>query len=59
MFDFKELKGEFKRISWPTGKEVLKKTAITLFVCALMSAIISVYDLFFNWIMRGLESIFL
>lgn len=59
MQKFKELRGEFKKIKWPGAKEVAKKTAITIFVCAIMSAIISVYDLFFNWIMRGLEDIFL
>ena len=59
MISFKGLKSEFKKITWPTKKEVAKKTAITLFVCALMSAVIAVYDLFFNWIMRGLEDIFL
>lgn len=56
---FKELKAEFKKIKWPGAKEVAKKTAITLVVCAIMSVIISIYDLFFNWIMRGLEDIFL
>ncbi len=59
MQKFKELRGEFKRITWPGAKEVAKKTGITLLVCAIMSVIISVYDLFFNWIMRGLEELFL
>lgn len=59
MLSFKELRAEFKKIKWPGAKEVAKKTAITLFVCAIMSVIISIYDLFFNWIMRGLEDIFL
>ena len=54
-----EIKAELKRITWPGPKEVLKKTGVTLVVCAIMTAIISVYDLFFNWIMRGLEDIFL
>ena len=59
MISFKGLKGEFKKITWPGRKEVAKKTAITLLVCAIMSAVIAVYDLFFIWIMRGLEDIFL
>ncbi|MBO4888374.1 MAG: preprotein translocase subunit SecE [Firmicutes bacterium] len=59
MISFKGLKGEFKKITWPGRKEVVKKTGITLLVCAIMTAIIAVYDLFFNWIMRGLEDIFL
>jgi len=57
--NLKELKAEFKRITWPGPKEVIKKTGITLIVCAIMTAIISLYDLFFNLIMRGLENIFL
>jgi len=59
MISFKELRGEFRKITWPGRKEVVKKTAITLVVCAFMSAVIALYDLFFNLIMRGLESIFL
>lgn len=59
MFSFKELKSEFKRITWPGKKEVAKKTGISLLVCAFISAIIALYGLFFNWIMRGLEDIFL
>lgn len=59
MFSFKELKSEFKRITWPGKKEIAQKTGVTLLVCAIMSIIIGIYDLFFNWIMRKLESIFL
>ena len=42
-----------------TKKEVLKKTGITLLVCAIMSVIIGIYDLVFSWIIRRLEDIFL
>ena len=59
MLSFKELKSEIKRITWPGKKEVAQKTGITLLVCAIMSIIIGIYDLFFNWIMRKLEDIFL
>lgn len=59
MISFKELKSEVKRITWPNKKEVLKKTGITLLVCAIMSVIIGIYDLVFSWIIRRLEDIFL
>jgi len=59
MLKLSELRSEFKKITWPSSKEVAKKTGITLLVCAILSVIIGVYDLFFNWIMRGLEKIFL
>ena len=59
MISFKELKSEIKRITWPNKKEILKKTGITLLVCAIMSVIIGIYDLVFSWIIRRLEDIFL
>ena len=59
MFSVKELKSEFKRITWPGKKEIAQKTGITLLVCAILSVIIGIYDLFFNWIMRKLEDLFL
>ena len=59
MISFKELKSEIKKITWPNKKEVLKKTGITLLVCAIMSVIIGIYDLVFSWIIRRLEDIFL
>ena len=59
MISLKEIKSEIKRITWPNKKEVLKKTGITLLVCAIMSVIIGIYDLVFSWIIRRLEDIFL
>ena len=59
MISFKELKSEIKRLTWPNKKEILKKTGITLLVCAIMSVIIGIYDLVFSWIIRRLEDIFL
>lgn len=59
MISFKELKSELKKITWPNKKEILQKTGITLLVCAIMSVIIGIYDLVFNWIIRRLENIFL
>ncbi len=59
MISFKELKSEIKKITWPNKKDILQKTGITLLVCAIMSVIIGIYDLVFNWIIRRLEDIFL
>ncbi len=59
MISFKELKSELKKITWPNKKDILQKTGITLLVCAIMSVIIGIYDLVFNWIIRRLEDIFL
>ncbi len=59
MFSFKELKSEWNKITWPTAGEVAKKTGIVLVVCAILSVIIGIYDVVFNWIMRKLEELFL
>ncbi len=59
MFSFKELKSEFKKITWPTWKETLQKTGIVIVVCAILSAVIAVYDLVINWVLRKLEELFL
>ena len=56
---FSELKSEWKKITWPTGKEVAKKAGIVVIVCAILSAVIAVFDLVINWAIRGLEGIFL
>ena len=59
MFSFKELKSEWRKITWPSAKETAQKTGIVILVCAIFSVIIGIYDLFLNWIMRKLEDIFL
>ena len=59
MFSFKELKSEWKKITWPGAKEVAKKTGIVIVVCAIFSVVIGIYDVCFNWIMRKLDNIFL
>ena len=41
---FRDLKGEFKKITWPTFKTVLRNTGITLAMCALLGAIICAID---------------
>ena len=47
MFSLKELKSEWKKIVWPGKKELAQKTGIVIIVCAIFTAIISVYDLVF------------
>lgn len=56
---FRELKNEFRKITWPGPREVAKKTGVSLVLCVIMALILSLFDLFFNWIIRGLEDMFL
>ncbi len=42
---FRDLKGEFRKITWPTKKATARNTAVTLAVCVLMGAVICLIDL--------------
>lgn len=42
---FKDLKGEVKKITWPTGKEVLKGTLVTLACIAVIGVAVFLIDL--------------
>ena len=42
---WRDLKGEYKKITWPTFKTVVKNTGITLIVCALVAVFIILVDL--------------
>lgn len=42
---FRDTKGEFKKIVWPTFPSVVKNTGVTLAMCALTAVIIIVVDL--------------
>ncbi len=41
---FRDLKGEFKKIIWPTFPTVVRNTGVTLAMCAIMGLIICVID---------------
>lgn len=42
---WRDLKGEYKKITWPAFKAVAKNTGITLFVCALAAIFICAVDI--------------
>ena len=41
---FKELKGEFKKITWPTWAALCKNTWVTLAMCAIVAVIVIAVD---------------
>ncbi len=41
---FRDLKGEFRKITWPTKKATARNTAVTLAMCAIMGIIICLID---------------
>ena len=42
---FRDLKGEFSKITWPTLSNVTRNTGVTLALCVLLGAFICVIDL--------------
>lgn len=48
---FRELKSEFKRISWPTFKQVKNNTGIVIAFIIILGAFIALVDFIFNWLL--------
>ncbi len=49
---FKGIKNEFRKITWPTKKEVVKSTAVVLVSLITVSALIKLIDLGLNALLR-------
>lgn len=47
---FRELKAEFKRISWPSFKQVRNNTGVVIAFIVLLGAFIALVDFIFNWV---------
>lgn len=41
---FRDTKGEFKKITWPTFKTVVRNTGVTLAVCIVLGVVICLFD---------------
>lgn len=47
---FRELKSEFKRISWPSFKQVRNNTGIVIAFIIILGVFIAIVDFIFNWL---------
>ena len=54
---FRDLKGEFKKITWPAMPNVIRNTGVTLALCAIMGIIICVIDLVLGELIKLLISL--
>ncbi len=54
---FRDLKGEFKKITWPTFSTVVRNTGVTLALCAIFGAIIVVIDAVCSGLIALLQSL--
>ena len=50
-FSFKELKSEFKKIVWPTWKQVRKNTLVTIVMVIAVGIFIWLLDFAFGWLL--------
>lgn len=55
---FKDIKAEFKKITWPTLNDVKEATIKTLVVMLFFTVVIAVYDSVFSNILKGVLNYF-
>jgi preprotein translocase subunit SecE len=46
------VEAEMAKVSWPTGSEVVRSSAVVIFVIFALAAILAVYDLFWWFVLR-------
>ncbi len=54
-----EVRGEYKKIIWPSRKEQIKQTKIVVVVSMLLGAVIISYDFIFGLLMDTLTKMFM
>ena len=54
---FKDLKGECKKITWPTFPNVVKNTLIVIAVCLIIGVGIWAVDWLLSWILTLVEKL--
>lgn len=54
---FRDLKGEFKKIIWPTKQTIVRNTAATLAMCAVIGLFVSLFDLGLSALIKLLLSL--
>ena len=51
---FKEVRAEFKKVIWPSFKQIRNNTGIVIVMVLLVGLIIGLLDMFFSWGLREL-----
>lgn len=54
---FRDLKGEFKKIIWPTRQTLFRNTAVTLAMCLFVGLFVGLFDLGISALIRLLLSL--
>jgi preprotein translocase subunit SecE len=48
----KDVRGEVRKVTWPSRAEVMRLSAIVIVVLVVMSAFMALVDYAFSWLMR-------
>lgn len=51
---FKDVKSEFKKITWPSKNDIVKSTGAVLLCLVIFSIILALYDSAFGFILKTL-----
>lgn len=49
---FKDLKSEFKKVVWPTKKQVVNNTTVVLVTIILLGIFVGVFDTLGGWVLK-------
>lgn len=53
---FRELRGEMRKVVWPTREETTRLTIVVILVSAIISAILFAADSLFQWLLLLLQN---
>lgn len=53
----KDIRGEYKKIIWPSKEELKKQTKVVILTSAILGAIIVAYDVVFSFLMDMIAKI--
>ncbi len=56
---FNEVRGEYRKIIWPSRKEQIKQTKIVIIVSLVLGAVIVSYDFIFGVLIDALTKLFI
>lgn len=51
------VEAEMAKVSWPTRSEVVRSSAVVIFMMFALAAILGLYDLFWWFVLRGVQGI--
>lgn len=54
---FRDLKGEFKKIIWPTKKTIIRNTTATIAMCVIIGVFVGLFDLGLSALIKLMLSI--